>query len=370
MSNMSDYFNELDDPRTGNAVRHIFSEVMFIGFLTVLSGGETAVDMETFSRARENLLREFLTLPKGPPSHDTFSRIFRCLDPKSFAEFFAKFMKDFRSARENSNGSKGGVAIDGKVLRHSFDTASEKSALNMVCAWAHEERLTLGAVDAGQGGDEILALRELIGLLDLRGQIVTADALHCQRETAEILVENKADYCLSLKGNQKSLYNDVKLLMEDSEVHFCDEHTTVDGDHGRIETRTYKVLEDIDYIQTQHEWPHLKSIVSVQATREIKGKKSTETRYYLLSCKLSAAEAGRHIRNHWGIENSLHWVLDMIMGEDNHRARKDHAPKNFALLRRCALNIIKADKSKGSNRVKFLQAAWSEDFLRSLIKQI
>lgn len=199
MSEFLGFFGGIEDPRRSNARRHPLPELLFIGFLCVLCGGETAVDMADFAEAKEEFLGEFLDLPHGPPSHDTFSRVFRALDPDEFGRFLSDFTAAFRAKRTGME-AKGAIAIDGKTMRRSFDYASGTSALNMVSAWGHEERLTLGCVGAGKGGDEIIALRRLIGLLDIDGRIVTADALHCQRETAQAILEGGGDYCLPLKS--------------------------------------------------------------------------------------------------------------------------------------------------------------------------
>ena len=198
--------------------------------------------------------------------------------------------------------------------------------------------------------------------------MITADALHCQRETCKLLVEEGADYCLQLKGNQRDMKQDIMAFVADHGTDIVDRFKTVDGDHGRIETRSYEVYDIPQYLHDMHHWPHLKAFVHVATSREKDGKISQSERLYLVSRQLSAKEAEKIIRGHWQIENNLHWTLDMVMNEDQHRARKDHAPVNFAALRRIALNIIKCNKEKGSNRVKFKRAGWSDRFLASLLQ--
>lgn len=366
MSDILLYFKDLDDPRTGNATRHLFPEVMFIAFLCVLCGGETAVDMADFGEAKEEILREFLELPHGTPSHDTFSRIFQALDPGAFATFFSRFTSDFRARKEALIGPQA-IAVDGKTLRGSFETASKKSALNMVTAWAHGERLSLGCTVAGKGGDEILALRRLIELLDIKGQWITADALHCQRETARAILDKGGNYCLTCKANQGSLHEDLRLYIQDKEADITDSYEETSADHGRIELRETKVYTQLDWLRESHNWPGLEAVAAVTARRD---EARPQTRLFLLSKVIPAEEAAALIRGHWGIENGLHWVLDVTMNEDAHRARKKNAPANFAMLRRIALNVIKSDKSKGSNRIKFKRAGWNDKFLNKLMAQM
>ncbi len=366
MSDFLHYFNELDDPRTSNATRHLFPEIMFIAFLCVLCGGETAVDMADFAEAKEETLREFLELPFGTPSHDTFSRVFQALDPEAFAVFFVGFAADFRQRREALSGPDA-IAIDGKTLRGSFDHAAEKSALNMVTAWGHGTRLSLGCTTAGKGGDEIIALRRLIALLDIKGQWITADALHCQRETAGDILKRGGKYCLACKGNQGTMHDDLRLYINDQGAEIADQFEDVGNDHGRMETRRTRVYSDLDWLHAAHDWPGLKAVATVTATRN---DGPPQTRIYLLSEVITAKAAATLIRGHWGIENSLHWVLDVTMREDAHRARANNAPANFAMFRRAALNVIKADSSRGSNRIKFKRAGWDDNFLRKLVAQI
>lgn len=366
MSTISNYFNDINDPRTGNAARHKFCDIMTISLLCALCGGETAVDMADFAHAKEDFLREYLELPSGPPCHDTFSRIFRQLKPDAFQSFFDKFRSDFK-AEEAPLACQPAIAFDGKEMRRSFDRAAERSNLNVVTAWAHEAQLSLGMIASAKGGGEISALRTLLKTLDITGAMITADALHCQRETCANIISEGGDYCLQLKGNQADMLADVSAFIKDQQTDFIDEFKSVDAGHGRIEERTYQVYNTIDYLDDTHKWPHLKAFVHVTSTRETGDKISQSERIYLLSKQPSAQEAAAYIRGHWGIENQLHWSLDVIMNDDQHRARKDNAPMNFAALRRIALNIIKANADKGSNRVKFKRAGWNDKFLKSLM---
>jgi predicted transposase YbfD/YdcC len=357
-------FEGIEDPRTGNRRRHDLLEVLFIALCASLCGAESCVDMADFAEAKEEELREFLALAGGPPSHDTFSRIFRLLDPAAFHAAFQRFIADFAAARSRA------VAVDGKSLRRSFDRAAGASPLHLVSAWAAEERLVLGQVKVAAEGNEITAVPALLRLLDLAGTTVTVDAMHCQRATAQTIIERGGDYLMAVKGNQPALHDDIRLLMDDPQAPADDADETVDGDHGRIETRRAEVLHDVGWLAEAHDWPGLAAVGRILATREIDGRSVTAVRYYLASRPLAAAELNRLARGHWGIENRLHWVLDVIMNEDQARARKDHAPENLALLRRLALNIIKRNADKGSNRLKFKRAGWDNRFLKKLIAEI
>lgn len=357
-------FEGIEDPRHGNRLEHDLLEVLFIALCANLCGAESCVDMADFAEAKEAELREILVLAGGPPSHDTFSRIFRLLDPEQFHGAFQRFMADFAATRA------GVVALDGKSLRRSFDRAAGASPLLLIGAWASEERLVLGQMKVAGDSNEITAMPALLRLLSLEGATVTVDAMHCQRATAEAIVAAGGHYLMALKTNQPALHDDVRLLMDDPGAPADDAADTVDGDHGRIETRHAEVLHDVGWLADSHQWPGLAAVGKIAATRETDGRVVTTTRYYIASRPVSAAELNRLARGHWGIENRLHWVLDVVMNEDQARARKDNAPENLALLRRLALNVIKRNKDRGSNRIKFKRAGWDNKFLFKLISEI
>jgi len=352
----------LEDPRCGNAALHDFHELLMIALCCVLCGGQGAVDMAVFAEAKEPFLRSFLTLANGLPSHDTFSRLFRNLDPDQFRDSFQRFMAQF------SGQLQGVVAIDGKVLRRSFDRASGKTALHMVSAWGSEQRLVLAQIATDAKSNEITAVPRLLRMLALKGTIVTADALNCQRAIAEQIVEQKGDYALALKGNQGTLFDDVVLLLDDSELKTSTAAPLVEADHGRIETRTATVSTEIDWLQKQHQWPGLKAIGKVVRMRETADKTTTETAYYLLSRVLSPERLNQVVRQHWGIENSLHWRLDVVMNEDQDRTRMGHGPHNLAVLRHMAINAMQKEGSKGSLRGKVKRAGWDDGYLYRLLE--
>jgi len=356
-------FAAVVDPRQDN-IRHDLHEVLIIALCTLLCGGEDCSDMALFGEAKEPFLRQFLRLRHGIPSHDTFSRVFRRLDPVPFRACFVRFMERF------AEPLAGVVAIDGKTLRRSFDRAAGKSPLHMVHAWAADQRLLLGQIAVDDKSNEITAVPKLLEMLSLKGCIVTADALNCQRAIAAKVTERGGHYVLALKGNQGTLHDDVRTFLDDPARPLTEAcHTTVDGEHGRIETRTSHVSADIDWLQEEHAWPGLAAIGKMVRTREIAAKITTETSYYLLSTQLSAERFAQVARAHWGVENGLHWVLDVTMNEDQARHRKYHGPENIALLRRLAINLAKLEGSKGSLKGKLKRAGWDDDFLTSLLSQ-
>ena len=310
MEGLAACFEDLEDPRTGNAGLHDLVEIMVIALCTVLCGGQYASDMELFAREKEAFLRQFLKLEKGLPSHDTFSRVFRLLDPEQFSACFQRFTSKF------SQACQGVVAIDGKVLRRSFDKASGKSPLHMVSAWGCEQRLVLAQIATDAKSNEITAVPQLLKLLSLEGTIVTVDALNCQRTIAQQIIDQGGDYAFALKGNQGTLHDDVGTFLNDPLTKATTEHSTVDADHGRIETRAVVISTDIDWLQERHRWPGLQAIGKVTRIRETGDKTSTETAYYLFSTPLSAVRGGEVVRSHWGVENRLHWCLDVVMNED------------------------------------------------------
>ena len=360
MKDFAGLFEDLEDPRTGNGKRHALHEILLIALCTVLSGGETCAEMALLGRVKQSFLKEFLTLEHGIPSHDTFSRLFRLLDPQALHTWLIAFMQQFAAA------CQGVVALDGKTLRRSFDRAAAPSPLHLVSAWAADQRLVLGQLAVGMKSNEIVAVPKLLELLSLRGTIVTADALNCQRQIARQVIDQGGDYVLALKGNQPALFDDVRRFLDDPETPLVSAGET-DAGHGRIERRMASLSGDIAWLQESHAWPGLQAIGKVEAAREINGRTSTQTRYSLLSQVFDPDRFNAIVRHHWGIENSLHWVLDVTMDEDRARNRKDHGPENLALLRRLALNLTKLEPSKGSMRGKLKHAGWDTTFLAGLL---
>ena len=264
------------------------------------------------------------------------------------------------------------IAIDGKTSRRSFQKKGGKPAIHMVSAFAARQRLVLGQVKVAEKSNEIVAIPKLLDMLAVEGAIVTIDAMGCQRDIAQKIIDKKADYVLALKGNQGLLREDVEVFVAEQKAASFQNTTisrdeTVDGDHGRIETRTTTVIHDTAWLQDRHDWPGLKAVVMVQSTREIDGKIEQETRFYITSLVLLANLLGPIIRSHWAVENSLHWVMDMIFRDDECRVRTEHAPANFTTIKHMAHNLIRKAPGKDSLRLRRKTAAWDDDFLASLI---
>jgi predicted transposase YbfD/YdcC len=366
VTGFGDWFADLKDPRGGNARRHDLWEILMIALCAVLSGGQTAVDMAVFAEAKQEFLRSFLELRNGVPSHDTFSRVFRLLDPDEFRACFQKFMARFGET------CSGVIAIDGKVLCRSFTPANARSALMMVSAWCCDQRLVLAQIPTNKG-NETSAVAKLLQMLSLNGAIVTADALNCQRDIARQITVQGGDYVLALKGNHGALHADVRRLFDEPRRAAGTGHATTTEEHGRVEIRRSLVSTDIDRLQARHQWPSLAAVGKVVRTRMTTasaGPRTTnETAYYLLSSALSPRRLGEAVRSHWGVENRLHWVLNVVMNEDQVRSRMDNSPYNLAILRHMALNLMHKDRSKVSLRGKFNLAGWKDDFLTKLLAQ-
>ena len=286
------------------------------------------------------------------------------IKPDSFQAFFDKFRADFAAAAKESPA----IALDGKEMHRSFNKAAEQSNLSIVTAFTHGIKLSLGITKSGKAGSEILSLRELVKMLDIRGITITADALHCQRETCELTVQERGEYCRQLKANQKEILKDTRAIIDDDGIEYIDKYVSYDKGYGRIEERSYHVYNVPDHLIETHQSPHLDAFVHVVSKRTVKEETSRSDRIYLFSKCPDAKTAAKLIWGHWEIENSLHWSLDVVMNDDDHRARKDHAPENFAILRRIALNIIMGIPDKGSNRGKVQRAGWDKNFFAKLIQ--
>jgi predicted transposase YbfD/YdcC len=354
MEGFSNWFGEIDDPRAGNS-RHDLLELMFVALAAVLCGAEDCTDMAAFARAKLGLLRQVIALEHGPPSHDTFSRVFRMLEPEPFEAAFSRFMAAFAGSLE------GVVAIDGKALRGAYERGRKATPLHLVNVWAAEARMVIGQRLA-PGRNEVLGAQQALALLSLQGCIVTADALHCRSDTAEAILRTGADYALALKDNHPKLLSRAKALWEaalDPEEVLSEPASA----HDRTERRRAGVIEveGLDF-------PGVVAVGRVETLRAPNGQAETAAvRWFLLSAVLSPSRMLEVARTHWTIENQLHWVLDVALGEDAARSRKDNAPQNLALIRKLALNILRRHPDKASIKTKIKRAAWDETFLLSLI---
>ena len=361
-----DHFEDLPDPRQRGKVVYPLDEVLLLCLLAVLAGAESIVDIARFGDKKRDLLRRFRPFAGGTPSHDQLGTILATLDAERFQQCFVAWVASMTGVAPEV------IAIDGKTSRRTYQKKGAKAPIHMVSAFAARQRLVLGQVKVAEKSNEIVAIPHLLDMLAIEGAVVTIDAMGCQREIARKIVDRQADYVLALKGNQTSLHEDVELfVMEQKANGFQDtkisRHRTVDGDHGRIETRTTTVIDDVAWLQERHGWPGLKSLVMVESTRETPEKTEHETRLYISSLTLGAEKLGPIIRSHWAIENSLHWVMDMTFRDDECRLRTDHAPANFTTIKHMAHNLIRRAPGKDSIRLRRKVAAWDDDFLASLI---
>jgi predicted transposase YbfD/YdcC len=360
------------DPRQRGKVIYPLEEVLLLCLLAVLAGAEGFVDIARFGKKKIELLRRFLPFKDGTPSHDQLGDIFAVLDAAEFQRRFVAWVAKVTGVSADV------IAIDGKTVRRSFHKRRGKAAIHMVSAFAARQRLVLGQVKVADKSNEIVAIPALLDMLEIEGAVITIDAMGCQRDIAQKVLDKKADYVLALKGNQGSLREDVELFAaEQKENGFKDttitQLETVDADHGRIETRTYTVIHDVAWLQERHQWPGLQGVAMVESQREIPGPSpgahtiERETRFYITSLIWTAAQLGPAIRAHWMIENGLHWVLDMTFRDDECRVRTDHAPANFTTIKHMALNLIRRAPGKDSIRLRRKVAAWDDDYLASLI---
>jgi predicted transposase YbfD/YdcC len=360
-----DHFRSLPDPRQRGKVIYPLDEVLLLCLLAVLAGAESFVEIARFGTQKLALLRRFRAFADGTPSHDQLGDIFATLDAEKFQHCFVAWVASLTGA------PAGVIAIDGKTVRRSYQEKGRKAAIHMVSAFATRQRLVLGQVKVAEKSNEIVAIPKLLDMLAIDGAIVTIDAMGCQRAIARKIIDKRADYVLALKDNQATLREDVEVFVEEQKANGFQHATisrdqTIDGDHGRIETRTTTVIHDADWLRERHDWPGLKSIVMVESIREAGDKTEPETRFYITSLAMTAAQVGPVIRSHWTVE-SMHWVMDMVFRDDECRVRTEHAPANFTTIKHMAHNLIRKAPGKDSLRVRRKVAAWNDDFLASLI---
>ena len=362
-----DHFEDLPDPRMERHKLHSLESVLFISVCAVICGATSFVDMEDFGNAKLDWFSERLDMPNGVPSHDTFQRVFSLINPVQFEKCFIGWTEAIREAAHGDI-----IAFDGKTLRRSFDNATGMGAIHVLNAWSSANDFCIGQMKVDGKSNEITAMPKLIELMDIRGCVVTADALNCQKEIACKIVESGGDYVLAVKANQRSLHDDIKLFFEDAisegfEVPYG-AYESDDWGHGRTENRKcWSVrVEGLDWFK-HSEWMGLENIVCVQSTRRTRDSESMERRYFIASFD-DTAKIARSVRHHWHVENKLHWVLDVDFDEDSCRARTDHEPENFALIRQIAHNLIRQESSKKvSIRRKINKAGWDNDFLARIV---
>jgi len=361
------YFKSLEDPRMNRTRKHELHDILTVAFCAVLCGAEGWVQVEQFGKARLNWFRTFLALENGIASHDTFGRVFAKLDPDNFERCFGQWTLALAALPGRRL-----VATDGKTLRRSFDHTSEKAAIHMVSAWCETNQTVLGQVTCAAKSNEITALPKLLELLDLRGAVVTADAMHCQRATAKKIVAAEGDYILQVKDNQPQLHEDLQLLFDqgirdDCQGVACEFAEQVNGGHGRVETRRCWLMRETAWLAKK--WAGIGSVACLERVRETREETTTTRHYYISSLgETSAADFLGMTRRHWGVENGLHWVLDVQFREDERRIRKGHGAENFSRLTRMALNILRADKTrKVGIATKRLCAGWDQNYLLHLL---
>jgi predicted transposase YbfD/YdcC len=352
----------IEDPRRHNK-QHLLHDILLISLCAVISGADSWTQVAEYGESKIVWFREFLSLPNGIPSHDTFGRLFARIEPKGFHEFFVRWVGDFSASIKGKT-----VSIDGKTLRRSHDRVNGKSAVHMVSAWASDVRLVLGQIKTDDKSNEMTAIPELIKTLALEGAIVTIDAIGCHKKITGTLVEAGADYVIQVKDNQKNLHKNIALFFQEPANGPFDIFETLDGEHGRIETRRYFTTDDISWLPEKEEWPGLKTICMALREREANGETSIEASCFISSLENHAPAIAKSIRAHWGIENSLHWCLDISFREDLCRVRKDHAPENFGILRHMATNLLKQEKTlKGGIQTKRLKSAWDHGYLMKVL---
>jgi predicted transposase YbfD/YdcC len=360
------YFNDLDDPRQQGKVTYPLDEILLLCLFAVLAGAECFTEIALFGVKKLGFLRRFRPFKDGTPDHGHLGDILAVLDAEQFQRCFVAWVAAV------SGVPAGVVAIDGKTVRRSGHKRGGKAAIHIVSAFAASQRLVLGQVKVAEKSNEIIAIPKLLDMLAIEAAIITIDAMGCQRDIARKIIDKKADYVLALKGNQGSLREDVEVFVAEQEaVGFKDceisQDRTIDGDHDRIETRITTVIHDVEWLQERHDWPGLKAVVMVESSREISGKIEQETRFYITSLAMTAILLGPVVRSHWAIENSLHWVMDMLFRDDECRVRTSHAPANFTTIKHMAHNLLRKAPGKSSLRSRRKSAAWDDDFLASLV---
>lgn len=363
-----DFFSSLEDPRSKRNRLYTMSEILLCTLSSAICGAEGWQDVEDFGKAKTDYLRQFLPYKNGIPSDDTFRRFYRALDPEHFQELFRAWIKSLHV--KNIDGNV--IAIDGKASRHSFD--GDAKMLHMVSAYATEARLVLAQEKVSEKSNEITAIPKLIEWLDIKGNIITIDAMGCQFEIAEQILKKEGEYIFSLKGNQGGLFDDIQVFLNDpNQIVRLEKYEDYDKGHGRIETRTCWVCTDIAWLKKLYpRWKSIQSIIRIDSVRNIKGKIATETRFYIASMVERPQKFLSAIRSHWAIENNLHWVLDMSFNEDQSRIRKQNAPQVMAVIRHIALNLLQLTKNQMKRQsIKRLRknAGWDDTVLTAILSQ-
>ena len=363
------HFEEVDDPRIDNANRrHELSDMLVLTIVAVICGADSWTEIEAFGQAKLDYLKQFLKLPHGIPSHDTLGDVFARLCPDELQVGFLSWINALVTVSAGEI-----VAIDGKTLRRCYDKGGARGAIHMVSAWATSNQVVLGQRKVDDKSNEITAIPQLLQTLHLTDAVVTIDAMGCQKAIAEQIIQGQADYVLSLKGNQGQLHEDVKLYLDQAidkdKVDGAGQgYETIDKDHGRIERRRYWITETLDWLEDKAQWCGLRSIGAVESERHVGEQVSRERRYFIASIEADAELFARAVRSHWGVENQLHWSLDVTFREDDCRVRQGYAAQNLALIRHLALNLLKNEKSaKVGIKIKRSKAGWDHRYLAKVL---
>lgn len=356
------FFSKLTDPRVERTKAHMLEDILFIAIASVICRAESWNDMENFGKAKQEWLRTFLRLPEGIPSHDTFNRVFSALNPEELESSFIAWTRSVAELTDNEV-----ISIDGKSMRSTREYGS-KSIVHMVSAWACENHIVLGQLKVDEKSNEITAIPKLLELLVIKGCIVTIDAMGCQKEIESAIAEKEADYLIAVKGNQSNLQEQI----QDSFRFLPAVSEETDCDHGRVETRRCSVINDLTLIENREEWKNLRTLIKIETERYDKCRQTMlkENRLYINSLEADAALINKSVRSHWGVENSLHWVLDVAFNEDHSRKRVGNAAQNFSLINRIALNLLKNEKSaKVGAKGKRLKAGWDNEYLLKILNK-
>jgi predicted transposase YbfD/YdcC len=368
---LKEHFSGLDDPRAQHSIEHLLLDIVIVTICAVICGADTWVEIENYGLAKQEWLETFLDLPNGIPSHDTFERMFARLRPEQLQQCFLNWVQAVFNITDGQL-----ISLDGKTLRGSYDRGGKQGMIHMVSAWASQNRLVLGQRKVNEKSNEITALPELLKVIDLNGAVVSIDAMGCQTKIAAQIVSQQGDYVLALKANQGLLHQDVQQLFEHAHnQNFRDiEHDfyqTQEHGHGRQEIRRYWVMGKTEYLIGAENWVKLTTIGCVESQRQVGDTITSEKRYYLLSLPLDAINFATAVRGHWGIENQLHWVLDVGFREDQSRATQGYCAENLTVIRHLALNLLSQDKSaKGGTRAKRLKAGWDDQYLTKILSQV
>jgi len=367
---LKEHFSALDDPRAQHSIEHLLLDIVLITICAVICGADHWVEIENYGIAKQKWLETFLELPNGIPSHDTLERTFARLRPEPVQQCFLNWVQAVFNITDGQL-----ISIDGKTLRGSYERGGKQGMIHMVSAWAHQNRLVLGQRKVHEKSNEITAIPELLKVLDLAGAVVSIDAMGCQTAIATQIVAQQGDYVLALKGNQGNLHQDVRQLFDHAQSQKFrdiahDFYETEEKGHGRQENRRYWVMGQTEYLVGAENWEKLTTIGCVESQRQIGDKITSEMRYYLLSLPLDAKRFAEAVRGHWGIENQLHWILDVGFREDDARATQGYSAENLAVIRHLAVNLLTQERTaKGGTHAKRLKAGWNDHYLTKVLSQ-